>query len=75
MTALGLLSSIAFSASYQMVAHFASKNTIAIGLGCAGSGVLVLALELALDLGGEQPAKWQLLALFEISAGGVRRTG
>lgn len=69
MTALGLLSSIAFSASYQMVAHFANKNTIALGLGCAGSGVLVLALELGLDLGGDTPKRWQLVSLFELSAG------
>ncbi|KAK9804063.1 hypothetical protein WJX73_000717 [Symbiochloris irregularis] len=70
-TALGLLSSIAFSASYQMVAHFANKNTIALGLGCAGSGVLVLAIELALGLGGDTPKRWQFIALFELSAGCV----
>lgn len=70
-TGLGLLSSIAFSASYQMVAHFANKNTIALGLGCAGSGVLVLVLELALELGGDAPKRWQFVSLFELSAGGT----
>jgi hypothetical protein len=39
---------VAFSASYQMVARFANKNVISLGLGCVGSGLVVLALELAL---------------------------
>ena len=34
MVALGLFSGIAFSASYQLVARFANKNVIALGLGC-----------------------------------------
>ena len=67
-TLLGLLSSIAFSASYQMVAHFANKNTISLGLGCAGSGVLVLLLELLLDVGAA-PSRMQLVLLFELGAG------
>ncbi len=47
-TALGCASAVAFSASYQMVARFANKNVISLGLGCVGSGLVVLALELAL---------------------------
>lgn len=47
-TALGVLSAVAFSASYQMVARFANKNVVALGLGCAGCGLIVLGLELAL---------------------------
>lgn len=34
--ALGVAHSISFSASYQLVARFANKNTIALGLGCVG---------------------------------------
>ena len=63
-----MMSSIAFSASYQMVAHFANKNTISLGLGCAGSGVLVLVLELILDVGAK-PTYWELVLLFELGAG------
>ena len=48
--ALGLFSSIAFSASYQMVARFANKNTIALGLGYSASGPIILAVQIALGL-------------------------
>lgn len=51
MVALGLFSGIAFSASYQLVARFANKNVIALGLGCSASGPLVLLLQLALNMG------------------------
>ena len=34
--ALGVAHGISFSASYQLVARFANKNTIALGLGCVG---------------------------------------
>lgn len=68
MTALGLLSSIAFSASYQLVVHFANKNTISLGLGCAGSGVLVLLLESLLNVGAA-PTFRQLVVLFGIGTG------
>ena len=48
--ALGLVHGISFSASYQLVSRFAGKNTISLGLGCVGSGFIVLLMELALRL-------------------------
>ncbi|KAH7618705.1 hypothetical protein Ndes2526B_g05622 [Nannochloris sp. 'desiccata'] len=65
--ALGLFSSIAFSASYQMVARFANKNTIALGLGCSASGPLILILQIALGL-ESIPTFEQQVALFLIIA-------
>jgi hypothetical protein len=65
--ALGLFSSIAFSASYQMVARFANKNTIALGLGCSASGPLILVLQIALGL-KTTPTFEQQMALFFIIA-------
>ncbi|KAI7843994.1 hypothetical protein COHA_002532 [Chlorella ohadii] len=76
--ALGLFSGIAFSASYQLaslfetscsqqccsVARFANKNVIALGLGCSASGPLVLALQLALQIGPE-PTRRQQILLYE----------
>ena len=59
---------IAFSASYQMVARFANKNTISLGLGCVGSGLLALALELILKV-GPKPTRVSFIILFEIAAG------
>ena len=58
-----------------MVAHFANKNTISLGLGCTGSGMLVLLVELVLDslTPGElsyKPKYLQLVILFELGAGG-----
>lgn len=64
--ALGLFSSIAFSASYQLVARFANKNTIALGLGCSASGPLVLMLQLILGISGSGPTHHQELALYFI---------
>jgi len=49
--ALGVAHGISFSASYQLVSKYANKNTIALGLGCVGSGALVLFLELSLRMG------------------------
>lgn len=63
--ALGLFSGIAFSASYQLVARFANKNVIALGLGCSASGPLVLLLQLALNM-GPTPTRRQQIFLFEI---------
>ena len=60
---------IAFSASYQMVARFANKNTISLGLGCVGSGLLALALEVVLEV-GPKPTRTSLIILFEVAAGG-----
>ena len=61
---------IAFSASYQMVARFANKNTISLGLGCVGSGLLALALEVVLEV-GPKPTRTSFIILFEIAAGGI----
>lgn len=64
--ALGLFSGIAFSASYQLVARFANKNVIALGLGCSASGPLVLAMQLALHMGAtptrQQQVSWRCFA-------------
>lgn len=68
--ALGLMHGIAFSAAYQMVARFANKNTISLGLGCVGSGLLALALELILSV-GPNPTRLSFIILFEIAAGVV----
>jgi len=65
---LGLMHGIAFSAAYQMVARFANKNTISLGLGCVGSGLLALALELILKV-GPKPTRVSFIILFEIAAG------
>ena len=67
-TALGVLSAVAFSASYQMVARFANKNVVALGLGCAGCGLIVLGLELAL---GALPMRVRVrnIWLLELTAG------
>ena len=59
---------IAFSASYQMVARFANKNTISLGLGCVGSGLLALFLEVALQI-GPAPSETSFIMLFEVAAG------
>lgn len=67
---LGLMHGIAFSASYQMVARFANKNTISLGLGCVGSGLLALALEVVLEV-GPKPTRTSFIILFEIAAGGL----
>ena len=70
-TALGVLSAVAFSASYQMVARFANKNVVALGLGCAGCGLIVLGLELAL---GALPLRERArnVWLLELTAGARR---
>lgn len=62
--ALGLFSSIAFSASYQLVARFANKNTIALGLGCSASGPLVLMLQLMLGISGSGPTHRQEVGMY-----------
>jgi len=65
---LGLVAGIAFSASYQLVARFANKNTISLGLGCVGSGIVTLIVETALRMGAT-PSHKQELILFEATAG------
>ncbi|KAL4440645.1 hypothetical protein ABPG77_000354 [Micractinium sp. CCAP 211/92] len=65
--ALGLFSGIAFSAAYQLVARFANKNVIALGLGCAASGPLVLAMQLVLEM-GPVPTRHQQILLYEAMA-------
>ena len=63
-----MLCGVSFSASYQLVAHFANKNTISLGLGCVASGLVVLGLETVLEI-GPSPSHMQLTALFEACAG------
>ena len=70
---LGLVHGVAFSASYQMVSRFANKNTISLGLGCVGSGLLVLFIEVAMQL-GPKPSRTASIILFEIVAGGCPQT-
>lgn len=65
---LGMVSGIAFSAAYQLVAKFANKNTISLGLGCVGSGIVVLILETALQMKAS-PSHIQQIVLFELTAG------
>lgn len=65
---LGLLSGIAFSASYQLVARFANKNTISLGLGCVGSGIVTLLFQIALDM-GPSPTRYQEKWVFELTTG------
>eukprot|EP00884_Botryococcus_braunii_P018331 jgi/Botrbrau1/5181/Bobra.0172s0051.1 len=67
-TALGLLQAIAFSASYQLVARFANKNVVSLGLGCVASGLVAFLLELGLLL-GPRPTRLQMIILFEAVAG------
>ena len=67
-TVLGVVSGVAFSASYQLVARFANKNTISLGLGCVGSGVFALIIEIGLRM-GPSPTRRQELWLFELTAG------
>ncbi len=69
---LGLMHGIAFSAAYQMVARFANKNTISLGLGCVGSGLLALVLELILSV-GPKPTRVSFIILFEVAAGATVR--
>lgn len=65
---LGLLQAVAFSASYQMVARFANKNVVSLGLGCVGSGLVTFLLEVVL-LMGATPSRLQLRLLFLLTAG------
>lgn len=59
---------ISFSASYQLVSRFAGKNTISLGLGCVGSGGIVLLLELGLGINAH-PSRPQNMVLYLICAG------
>lgn len=68
--ALGVAHGISFSASYQLASKYANKNTIALGLGCVGSGALVLVLELALRIGAH-PSVEDEFALYFSCAGAV----
>ena len=71
--ALGLVHGVSFSASYQLVSRFAGKNTISLGLGCVGSGGIVLLLELLLRL-GSNPSYQQNVVLYLVCAGAAPRT-
>lgn len=42
-------------------------DTIALGIGCVGTGPLVLAIQLGLGI-GPQPERWQWIAMFEVAA-------
>lgn len=50
------------------MARFANKSVISLGLGCVGSGLVVLLLETALGI-GTTPTRVQLIWLFELTAG------
>ena len=69
--ALGLVSAIAFSASYQLVSRFANKNVVSLGLGCVGSGLVVLILETAVHM-RSTPTQTQLVIVFQLTAGQLR---
>lgn len=69
--ALGLVSAIAFSASYQLVSRFANKNVVSLGLGCVGSGLVVLILETAVHM-RNTPTQTQLVIVFQLTAGQLR---
>lgn len=60
--------SLCLCCSYQLVARFANKSVISLGLGCVGSGLVVLLLETALGIGAT-PTQTQLIWLFELTAG------
>eukprot|EP00201_Polytomella_parva_P020566 CAMPEP_0175045602 /NCGR_PEP_ID=MMETSP0052_2-20121109/4523_1 /TAXON_ID=51329 ORGANISM="Polytomella parva, Strain SAG 63-3" /NCGR_SAMPLE_ID=MMETSP0052_2 /ASSEMBLY_ACC=CAM_ASM_000194 /LENGTH=348 /DNA_ID=CAMNT_0016309169 /DNA_START=80 /DNA_END=1123 /DNA_ORIENTATION=- len=64
---LGTLSAVAFSTTYQLVQWFRSADTIGLGIGCVGSGPLVLFLQICLEM-GSNPERWQLITIYEISA-------
>ena len=65
---LGLMCGVSFSASYQLVALAAKKNTISLGLGCVASGLVVLGLEAGLGL-ASMPSMMQRVALFGACTG------
>ena len=65
---LGLLCGVAFSASYQLVALAANKNTVSLGLGCVASGLLVLGLETGLGI-SSMPTMRQQMVLFGACTG------
>jgi hypothetical protein len=69
--ALGALSAVAFSASYQLVSWFRAADTIALGIGCVGSGPLALAIQLFVARVAAGSSKRQWLLLFELGAAGV----
>ncbi len=54
--------------SYQLVSRFAGKNTISLGLGCVGSGGIVLAVEVALRITA-RPTHGQTLSLYLVCSG------
>ncbi|KAG1671541.1 hypothetical protein FOA52_011263 [Chlamydomonas sp. UWO 241] len=66
--ALGSLSAIAFSASYQLVQWFRHADIIGLGLGQVGCGPLVLLIQLGLEQFNAWPHRWQWIAMFEVTA-------
>ncbi|MEW5319436.1 MAG: hypothetical protein WDW38_010588 [Sanguina aurantia] len=65
---LGTLSAVAFSTAYQLVSNFRAADCISLGIGGAGSGPIVLLIQLLLRV-GPRPARWQWVAMFEVAAG------
>ncbi len=55
------------------MSKYANKNTIALGLGCVGSGALVLALELALRMGTSPSVEDEYILYF--ACAGARPCG
>lgn len=64
---LGTLSAVAFSTAYQLVSNFRAADCISLGIGGAGSGPIVLLIQLLLRV-GPRPARWQWIAMFEVAA-------
>ena len=62
---IGMCSSLAFSASYQLGARFTSVAVVALGMGGSASGPLVLVLELLFGIGAH-PSFDQFLVLFSL---------
>ena len=62
---VGMFSSLAFSASYQLGARFSSASIVALGMGGSASGPLVLILELLFRIDA-RPSFAQFIALFSV---------
>lgn len=51
------------------MSKYANKNTIALGLGCVGSGALVLFLELSLRMGTSPSVEDEYILYFACAGG------
>jgi len=62
---VGMFSSLAFSASYQLGARFTSASIVALGMGGSASGPLVLVLELLFGIDAS-PTFGRFISLFSV---------